>query len=228
MSLSKHEPRPADRARRRGWSVRGYAVLFMVVLVAVAALAGVAVRTVGEQAARQSAEADANFAASVAAMEIARDLLLMHEVTAKLAANPQVPAIIAAPNGPCTLVFGSASPFSAGHLDIIKSDGSVKCSSRDITAGSVYGAASWLPAALGGAVTVAPYADPATGEISAVIASPVAGGAGLVAAIVALGPVGPNLAATLGGARQLEFMVTTSSDATMLARSLQPSRWVGN
>src|SRR5258708_11441132 len=56
----------------------------MVVLVAVAALAGVAVRTVGEQAARQSAEADANFAASVAAMEIARDLLLMHEVTAKL------------------------------------------------------------------------------------------------------------------------------------------------
>src|SRR5258708_40098288 len=106
MSLSKHEPRPADRARRRGWSVRGYAVLFMVVLVAVAALAGVAVRTVGEQGAWQSAEADANFAASVAAMEIPRDLLLMHEVTAKLGANPQGPAILAAPEGARALRVG--------------------------------------------------------------------------------------------------------------------------
>jgi PAS domain S-box-containing protein len=103
----------------------------------------------------------------------------------------------------------------------------VKCSSKAITGGALYGAASWLPAALGGAVTVAPYVDPATGEISAVIASPVAGGAGLVAAIVSLAPVGPNLAATLGGPRQLEFLVTTSSDTTVLARSVQPSRWVG-
>jgi len=151
----------------------------------------------------------------------------MQEVTAKLAANSQVPALLAASNAPCTLVFGSASPFSTGHLDIIKSDGSVKCSSRVTPGDAWYGGASWLPAALGGAVTAAPYLDPATGEISAVIASPVAGGAGLVAAIVALAPVGPNLTATLGGARQLEFLITTNSDATVLARSLQPSRWVG-
>ncbi len=226
MGLSKSEPRPADRARGRGWSVRRYAVLFTVVLVAVAALAGVAVRTIAEQDARQAAAADANFAAGVATMEIAGDLLLMHEATAKLAANPQVPAILAAPTGPCTLVFGSASPFSGGHLDIIKSDGSVKCSSRAIAVGPLYGAASWLPAALAGAGTVAPYTDPATGEISAVVASPVAGGAGVVAAIVALAPVGPNLAATLGGARQLEFLIT-NGDTTTLTRSVQPQRWVG-
>jgi len=199
----------------------------MVVLIAVAAIAGVAVRTLGQQDARQSAAADASFAARVAAAEIAGDLLLLQQTTAGLAVNPQLPAILAAPKGSCTLTFAGASPFSAGHLDIVKSDGSVICSSQAIAGGAVYGAASWLPAALLGPVTAAPFLDPATGEISAVVAAPVAGGAGLVAAIVALGPVGPNLAATLGGARQLEFLVTTNSDETVLARSLQPSRWVG-
>ena len=199
----------------------------MVVLVAVAALAGVAVRTLGQQDARQVATADARFAASAAATEIAGDLLLLQQVTAKLAANPQVPAIIGLPNGPCTLTFAGASPFSAGHLDVIKSDGSVKCSSRAIAPGAIYGAASWLQAAINSPVTAAPFLDPATGEISAVVAAPVAGGAGVVAAIVELAPVGPSLAATLGGARQLEFLVTTNHDTTVLARSLQPSRWVG-
>jgi len=71
MGPSKSEPRSRDRARRRGWSVRRYAVLFMVVLVAVAALAGVSVRTIGEQDARQSATSDASFAGRVAADEIA-------------------------------------------------------------------------------------------------------------------------------------------------------------
>jgi PAS domain S-box-containing protein len=199
----------------------------MVALVAVAAIAAVAVRIIGQQDARQLATADARFAAGAAATEIAGNLLLLQQTTAKLAANPQVPAILASPNGPCTLTFAGASPFSLGHLDVIKSDGSVKCSSRATGGGATYGAASWLGAALNGSVTEAPFLDPATGEISAVVASPVAGGAGLVAAIVELAPVGPNLALTLGGARQLEFLVTTDGDTTVLARSLQPSRWVG-
>src|SRR5260370_7130898 len=102
MGLSKSEPRPADRARGRGWSVRRYAVLFTVVLVAVAALAGVAVRTIAEQDARQAAASDANFAAGVATMEIAGDLLLMHEATPNLPANPQVPPIPPPPPAPPT------------------------------------------------------------------------------------------------------------------------------
>src|SRR6202158_5376141 len=227
MSLSRSESRSTDRPRRRGWSVRGYAVLFMVVLVAVAGIAGVAVRTLAQQDARQLATADTKFAASAAATEIAANLLLLQQTTAKLAANPQVPAILAAPSGPCTLTFAGASPFSAGHLDVIKSDGSVRCSSRAIAGGAVYGQATWLAAALSGPVTAAPFLDPATGEISAVIAAPVAGGAGLVDAVVELAPVGPNLAATLGGAHQPEFLVTTTHATPVLARSLHPSRWVG-
>jgi PAS domain S-box-containing protein len=216
-----------DRPRRRGWSVRRYMVLFTVVLLAVATVSGVAVRTIGQQDARQSATADARFAARAAAAQMAADLVLLQQATAMLAANPQLAAILASPSGPCTLTYAGASPFSAGHLDIIKSDGTVKCSSRAISSGAVYGAASWLPAALNGPVTAAPYTDPATGQISAVVAAPVAGGAGTVAAILELAPVGPNLATALGGSRQLEFLVTTNNDSTVLARSLQPSRWVG-
>ena len=217
-----------DRPRRRGWSVRRYMVLFTVVLLAVATLAAVAVRTIGQQDARQSATADASFAARVGAAQIAGDLLLLQQTTTKLAANPQVAALLASPStGPCTLTFAGASPFSSGHLDIIKSDGSVKCSSRAIVSGQVYAAAGWLPAAINGPVTAAPYADPVTGAVSAVVAAPVGGGVGTVAAIVELAPLGPNLATALGGARQLEFLVTANHDSTVLARSLQASRWVG-
>jgi PAS domain S-box-containing protein len=66
-----------------------------------------------------------------------------------------------------------------------------------------------------------------SGEISAVVASPVGAGLGTVAAIVALAPLGPSLAATLGGARHLEFLVTTKDSKTALTRSLASARWVG-
>jgi len=45
---------------------------------------------------------------------------------------------------------------------------------------------------------LAPFLDPVTGQLSAVVAAPVGGGLGTVAAIVALAPLGPNLAAQLG------------------------------
>ncbi len=227
MGLDVQAVKTRYAPRSRGWSVRRYMVLFMVVLIAVAAIAGVAVRTLAEQDARQSAVTDANFAARVAATEIADDVLLLQQTTAKLAANPQVAAIIASPTGPCTLTFAGGAPFSTGHLDIVKADGSVMCSSQPLPGGPVYAAAAWLPLAVHSPLTAAPFLDPVTGQISAVIAAPVDGGAGAVVAIVALAPVGPNLAATLGGARQLEFLVTTNDSKTALARSLQPAHWVG-
>ena len=211
----------------RGWSLRHYMSFFMVALLAVAVVAGIAARSIAEQDARQAAQGDANFAARVAASEIANDLSLMSETTAKLAANPQVPSILASPIGPCSLTFGGGNLFSAGHLDIVKPDGSVKCSSQAFPTGTVYGAAPWLAASINAQVTSAPYMDPLTGQMSTVVASPVAGGLGMVVAVVALAPLGPNLAATLGGARHLEFIVTTPDTGTALARSVDPTRWVG-
>jgi PAS domain S-box-containing protein len=227
MERHGREGEKATVSERHGWSLRHYMSFFMVALLAVAVVAGIAVRSMAEQDARQAAQGDANFAARVAASEIANDLSLMSETTAKLAANPQVPSILASPIGPCSLTFGGGSLFSAGHLDIIKPDGSVKCSSQAFPTGAVYGAAPWLATAINALVTSAPYMDPLTGQISTVVASPVAGGLGMVVAIVAMAPLGPNLAATLGGARHLEFIVTTSDTRTALARSVDPTRWVG-
>ncbi len=214
------------RSKRRGWSLRNYMAMFIVVLLAVAASAAVAVRIMTEQDARQSAEVDANFAAHGAASEIAADLALLRQTTSSIAAGVQLANILASPAGPCTLTFAGGD-FSAGHIDIITPDGAVKCSSQPILGGQVYGSAAWLPTAIHSAVTVAPFLDPVTREISAVVASPVEGGRGTVAAIVALAPVGPNLEAALGGARQLEFLVSTPDARTVLARSLDPARWVG-
>jgi PAS domain S-box-containing protein len=201
--------------------------LFTVVLLTVSAVAGVAVRTMGRQDAQQSAIVDVTYAARVAAAEISADLLLLQQTTARLAANPQVATILGSPTGLCSLTFAGGGPFSTGHLDIIKADGSMKCSSQPVESGPLYARAGWLPASTRSAVTVAPFLDPMTNQLSAVVASPVAGALGTVAAIVELAPVGPNLAATLGGARQLEFLVTTNDSSTVLARSVQPARWVG-
>src|ERR1700693_4760645 len=137
---------PRTRARHRGWSVRRYMLLFTVVLLAVAAVAGVAVRTMAQQDAVQSATGDASFAARAAAGEIASEVLLLQQTTANVAGNPQVAVALAGPSGPCSLTFAGDGAFSIGHLDIIKPDGSVTCSSQPIRTRQVYSGASWLAA----------------------------------------------------------------------------------
>src|ERR1700694_5910176 len=214
--------------RARGWSLRRYMAGFMVVLLVVAALAALAVRIPTEQDARQAAQADVNFAARAAATEIANELALARQTTDKLAANPQAAVVASAPSGAsCTLTFGGGILFTTGHLDIVKSDGTVKCSSRALPSGPVYAAAGWLPDALRSPVTVAPSLAPVTGQISAVVASPIRGGIGVLVAIVELAPVGPGLASSLGGARHLEFLITAADSSKVLARSVEPARWVG-
>jgi PAS domain S-box-containing protein len=195
--------------------------LFMGALIAVAAVAAFSVRFMSEQDARQGAVADADFAARSASAQLDADVLLIQETTAKLAANPQIPALLAAPTTSCNLTF------APGHLDVISPDGTVKCSSLTGSRGPAYASAAWLPTAIVGPVIEAPFLDPVTGKVSAVVASPVTGGLGTVAAIFPLGPVGTSLASTFGGARQLEFIVTTRDGKAVLTRSLKPERWAG-
>jgi PAS domain S-box-containing protein len=200
--------------------------VFIAVLLVVASGAAVAVRTLTEQEARQAAAAEANFAAGAAAKEIANELALLKATTDGLAANPQAAVVATTPGASCNLTFAGGILFTAGHLDVLDSDGAVKCSSRPRTSGPVYGSAAWFPTSLHSPVMTAPSLDPATGQISIVVASPIHG-IGTVLGVVALAPVGPNLAGMLGGAHQLEFLVTTTDSNTVLARSLQPALWVG-
>jgi PAS domain S-box-containing protein len=227
MGVHARELLPREQPRRRGWSVRHYTAMIIVVLIAVAGGAAVVVRAMSEQDARQSATADAAFASRVAASQIAAHVLVLQQTVGSVAANPGTAAILTSPAGACTLPFAGAGPFTTGHLDIITSDGTVKCSSRPFSVGPVYGAAGWLPAAISRSVTIAPFLDPTTGLMSAVVAGPVAGGGGTVAAIMDLAQVGSNLGSALGGARQLEFLVTTDNDKTVLTRSLNASHWAG-
>ncbi len=226
MALRRRHRGPKTVADRKGWSLRQYVGLFIAALVAVAGVAALTVRGMAEQDARQSAIGDANYAAGVAATEIDNDISALQQSTAALAANPQVAAVIAGPIGPCHLTIATG-PFSGGHIDVIKSDGTVKCSSQPIVSGPVYAAADWLPIAVQGPVTEAPFLDPIAKQVTAVVAAPVAGGVGTVAAIVTLAPLGSSLAAKFAGARNLEFLVTTKDIKTSLTRSVESVKWAG-
>ena len=199
----------------------------MVVLLAVALGAALEVRSMAAQDAQQAAGGDANYAAHTAATEIAHELALLQQTTAALAANPQAAVVLSSAAASCTLTYGGGILFSTGLLEIVKPDGTVNCSSKPRPSGPVYAAADWLPIAIHRPVTAGPFLDPVTGQVSAVVGAPVGDGLGTVLAIVELTPVGPNLAASLGGARQLEFLVTSSETNTVLARSIEPARWVG-
>jgi PAS domain S-box-containing protein len=207
---------------RSGWSLRQYMALFMVALIAVAAVAALSVRSMSEEDARQTAVADANFAAGAASAQLADDLTLLQQTTAMLARNPQILTVLSAPSSTCNLSF-----TATGHLDVISPDGVVKCSSQARVSAPVYAAIEWLPAALYSPVTAGPFLDPVTGLVSVAVTAPVGGGLGTVAAILALGPLGLGLASTLGGARHLEFLVTTQDGRTVLTRSLRPDHWAG-
>ena len=219
----------ASRTRgSRGWPLVFYMGLFVVALVVVAGGAALYVRLQSEQDARQAAQDDAGFAAGAASTDIATAVTNLESATSKLAANPDVARALAGsgPVGACTLSFAGGSVFSSGHIDIVRSDGTVICSSHAVPAGPVYGHAVWLPAAINGPVIAPLVFDPATAQTTAVISSPVSG-LGAVVAFVDLTPLGPDVAARFGGIRHLEFMVATSDGKTILARSDAPSRWVG-
>jgi PAS domain S-box-containing protein len=227
MEVQRRERRPTRVSERRGWSLRNYMALFIVALLAVAFGAALVVRGMAVADARQSAAADANFSARVAAAEIANELALLQRTTANLAANPQAAVILSAPKASCTLTFAGGMLFTAGRLEVVQPDGTVICSSGPLPSGAVYATADWLPVAVHSPVIAGHFNDPITHQVSAVVAAPIGSGMGAVVGIVGLSVLGPNLSATFGGARDLEFLVTASDTSSVLAQSLQPGRWIG-
>src|SRR5258708_23191517 len=116
--------------RRRGWSLRQYMAGFMGVLLVVAALAELAVHSLTEQDARQAAQADATFAARVAANEIENELNAFRETTDEQAANPQAAVVASTPNASCGITLAGGIAFSSGHLAIVTPDGSLERAAR--------------------------------------------------------------------------------------------------
>jgi PAS domain S-box-containing protein len=225
------EHRRAVRHKRSGGRIplRAYVAGLIVLFMALAAVNVVYQREASLHAARQSALAGAGYAARTAASQTAAALSAVRVQVDAVAAQPTIrQAFGPAAAAGCTLQFGGAGGFSTGHIDIVRADGTVTCSS--LRPGGRpggrpgYQGAPWLAAALKGPVLTGPVVDARTGQQVVVVTAPVPG-EGTVAVFLDLASLGPTLATQLGGATGREFVVTAG--AVVLTRSIQPQAWVG-
>ena len=211
------------------WSLRAYfALLFVLVVGGSFARVTYLDREAGRDA-RRDATQDALFSAVAAAEQLDNHVALLKSTAAAVAANPQIARILDNPQA-CTLSFDGFAGPDRGHLDIIRADGSVACSSRKLTGdapGAGYGESAWLPTVLSRAAFLAPVRDDIVGGQVAIASSPIPGGKGFVAAFADLTALGQHLTSLYGGGRATEFLVVTADHRTVVARSNQPSKWVG-
>ena len=214
----------SGRSRRIPLSVylTGLLILFAVTAIASAFI----VRDQGDQDAERTAREEAQFAADLAASDVTAALTQLQATVSSTAKNPAI-APVFDPGSPCNVAFGAIGVFQKTHLEFIRPNGTISCSSAGpAPAGIAYDRSFWLPQALQGAVLIAPVLDAWTGRASVVSAAP-AGDRGVVAAFADLTELGTTLATRLAGPRRLEFLVTTADGKTALARSLDPARWSG-
>jgi PAS domain S-box-containing protein len=194
----------------------------LVVLVAVAA--GAFVHVQSEADARQAAVADANFAANRAAKQIANAFDTFQAVSAPTASSPSIGQIFTTPAS-CNLSYAPIGAFDTGHIDILRLDGSVVCSSLKQAHTPTYAGATWLNSSV--PVVVAPILDAANGNQVAVYAYPIPG-QGFLAWFLDLKPLGPKLASEYGSpVHQLEFMVASRDGSAIVARSVDSAKWTG-
>jgi PAS domain S-box-containing protein len=204
--------------------------LYLAGLILIFVLTGAAsaffVRSQAAQQADREARAETQFAANLAASEVAAGVTQIEATIARTAANPAIASIFT-PGTPCNVAFGGAGVFQKTHLEFILPNGTVTCSSAGPTpAGVSYSGAAWLQDALRGPVLVAPVLDPRTGRVSMVSAAP-SGDRGVVAGFAELTDLGQTLSARFGGPSGLEFVVTSADGKTALARSVDGARWSG-
>jgi signal transduction histidine kinase/CheY-like chemotaxis protein len=201
--------------------LRAYFALPVAVFAATAVGAIVYVSVQSGRDQRSQAVSAARFAARTAAGELGSAVKTLRATVRSVASAPGIERALTDPQQ-CTLQF-QASGGMTGHIDILRDDGSVACSSRGRSGGG-YGAAAWLGRARSQPLMRAPVADPPVGGHAALATAPMHGG--VVAAFLALESTGPGLERLYGGGRPAEFVVTAPG-GTVIARSIAPARWIG-
>jgi PAS domain S-box-containing protein len=198
----------------------------LILVFAVAALAGALYAGKhSDQNARGQALQEAAFAAKSGAKVIDEGVMILQGAIGGLAGSPAIPTVLAHPSQ-CTLSFAQLGPFPTGHIDLVRSDGAVVCSSGPPGASHAsYAGQSWLTAARVRPVAIAPIRDPLTGQPVALFTALSRGA--FVAGFVNLRPVGPNLNMQLAGPPSLRYIVTTADRRSVLARSSNPAPFVG-
>lgn len=220
-------PERASEEPPRGWRLRSYFALLVALFVLTAAGVAAYVSVQSGRDGRRSAERDASFAASTAAEELGAGVSGLRANVESLAATPHIEQALAS-GVPCSLTFAGTGGLEAGHIDILRADGTVACSSRVGAGGAPpvgYGGAQWLRQVRRGELFLAPVADTAAGGTAILSARGIPGG--IVAGFLALEPAGPGLARLYGGGGPVEFLVASADGETVLARSIDPGRWVG-
>src|SRR3954463_5331832 len=132
---SGRSPGPVGAASSPGgWPLAAYFLLLVGLFVAAAAAAAVYVSLQAERDARSSAEQEARFAAQAGASQLGKDIAEVRTTVAQLVANPQIGQVFAHPKG-CTLSFAGSGSLVRGHVEILRSDGTLACSSPARTGG---------------------------------------------------------------------------------------------
>jgi PAS domain S-box-containing protein len=213
-------------AHRGQWPLRTY----LAGLVALFVLAGVVSLGSGwalaERDGLSAAGADARFGARQAADKIGDNLTVVRSSVDAVASAPGAGQVFADPAS-CRLSFTLGGPDD-GHLDLLRPDGTVACSSQPLTGddAAAYRRAPWLPAATRSQQVTGPVTDGRTGRPAVLVSAPMPG-LGLVVAFVDLVGLGATVADLFGGARGLEFLVTTGDGRTILTRWPDGRRWAG-
>jgi len=219
----------SERSRRRAsrWAVPLHVHLLALVALCLAAavVGGWWAYTATVDDARQDARREAAVGAQMAASDLAGEVELLRSTIDSSAATPGLEAALGAP-GPCSLTFNGTGLFTEGHLDVLRPDGTLTCSSLpEEGRPASFAGAPWLGAASEGSI-LQRAADPVSGADAVVAVAPI-GNQGLLVGVVTFEGIGPRLAERFGGRDTMEFVITSEDGAVVLARSVDEARWAG-
>jgi diguanylate cyclase (GGDEF)-like protein len=206
---SRNLPPSRDRRRSVGF------LLAAIVVVTIAALVGVlaAAYSWNVDRARAEARVEAGFHARQAADAVESS---MEEARTFLAEVPSTPALARSVQDPRTCTLGSTTLglFREARLELVRSDGSVACSSREGASLDrwSHAGADWLDRALAGRapVTSRTLRDPLTGRSSVVVAVAVLDGerpVGAMAYVLHTDTLAAALGRTYGGPDGIGYTV---------------------
>jgi hypothetical protein len=220
-------PHVVASRRDSGFSLWVHFAALAALFIVVSAVAVVYVYFRSANNARSDAGRRSQAIANVVAGQLAGDVRTLRSTVTNLAANPQIGTVFSHPAG-CTLTFSSGA--SGGHLDLLRPNGVMVCSSHSLPGGSFAGnaGAEWVRKTLAGPVFEAPVRDALTGRQVARFATPVSSRAGIVAASLALTPLARQLQRLYAPGEPDTLLVTSSDGSRVLSRSIASSRWIGS
>ncbi|HEX7131770.1 MAG TPA: EAL domain-containing protein [Iamia sp.] len=203
-------------------------LLLSIVLVAVVLTAATIVYgyAQGIRQARSDAAADVRYQSGLAARAI-EDAI--DDAVANVDASTTAPGLIsalAAPAG-CSLTSSGTTLFPDGHIDVVRADGTVACSSLARTgapSGATHGDAEWVTETLraDGPRVFSAVDDGLTGEPSVVVAAPLASAPGVIAYVMEIADVAARLARTYGGPAGFVFTVVDPAAEVVRSASSDP------